>query len=217
MNLFWVNTINNNGNGKKYFFEEQFLEISSKNKKLLLGTTIINKINFTGINFDSFYNFTINYKNSNINPSSATPYLSTSENQNRIIEIPFSQIFVLIQEEIVDTMTIVPLTFNPKIFNLFVYNFYGPYHYNLINLFNQNVSPNSSRFIKHSSAIPLISACPPNCVRCSSSITCEECLPGFLVLNNTCIKCNSQCKECISDQDNCTICAFESKFNRIFS
>ena len=148
------------------------------------------------------------------NSASKNFELKSSSDLNKILEIPKHELYLLIEQEKVNGLSIVPTSLNPGLDSDFIYEAYSPYFYLL---HKQNEFQNGTKTTKPSiyvssfSSVKQLITCPVDCLECSSKIMCLKCKPGFYENKGECLKCAPMCAECSGFPTNCQRCFYEEK------
>ncbi|KAE8303656.1 High cysteine membrane protein Group 5 [Giardia duodenalis] len=63
----------------------------------------------------------------------------------------------------------------------------------------------SNEFLENGFCVPCYGAIM-NCIGCSDRFRCTECLPGYYLYDNLCVRCDDNCLACENTATNCTNC-----------
>ena len=210
VNYFWVNRIETDSSSETVHIKNRFLEFSKQS--VVTQTTLYDSVSSNTIQINSLHNLVYTYKNTFNDTSLREFHLSSTQNQSKILEIAYSDLMLLIDQEAHKGDVLVPTNLNLRISDSFVFESYSPFFYRLRrkpDLLSSGISDYT--FLNEGSTFRFISKCGLNCLSCSSELHCLKCKSQYFFYQGECYKCQDKCKECEDTQANCTVCTNKGK------
>ena len=163
--VFWRSHIEENSLSHASIIFPFQMSVNSQKKQFVVKRTLFDhsKLSF----LEDYHNFEITYISKFADSASKNFELKSTSELNKILEIPKHELYLLIEQEKFNGMSIVPTSLNPGFDSDFVYEAYSPYFYLLhkqSDFLNSTKTAEPSIYISSFSSVKQLITCPLDCL-----------------------------------------------------